>query len=97
MNIITVILYERLHRYIYDEHFNLKDRLSTLKKPYLYERYKRYSNGLKGWRIVLSIWLPFIKKYRRYSYYNSTLSKYELSQVNKLSKLVYKLKLKLIL
>lgn len=92
MNIIGVILYERLHRYIYDNYFNLKRPLNTKKENYLYMVYKMYEPKLKGWRIVLSIWFPFIRRYRRYAYYKSTLSSYELKQVSKLSRLIYKFK-----
>lgn len=92
MNIITVILYEKLHRYINDVYLDLKKKSNTDKEIYWYNVYKRYEPKMKGWRIVLSIWLPFIRKYRRYAYYKSDLLKYELDHVNILSRLTYKLK-----
>lgn len=93
MNIITAVLYERLHRYIFDNYFNLNKRSIGDKDFYWYGIYTRYESNLKGWRILLAIWLPFVKKYRRYSYYKSPLSKYELGQVGWLSRLIYKIKL----
>jgi len=94
MNIIKAILYEKIHRYIYDEYFDLKKQSNTDKEIYWYEIYKRYESSMKGWRILLSIWLPFVRKYRRYAYYKAVLSSYELDQVNRLSRLVYRLKTK---
>ena len=94
MNIITVILYEKLHRYIYDKYLDVKKKSNTNREIYWHKIYKKHQNKLKGWRIILAIWLPFIRRYRRYAYYNSILCEYELKQVNKLSRLVYSLKIK---
>ena len=96
MNIIKVILYEKLHRYVYDKCLDLKKKSNTTKEIYWYNIYKQHESSLKGWRIVLAIWFPFIRKYRRYAYYKAILMDYELRQVSKLTRYIYKLKLWLI-
>lgn len=95
MNIISIILYERLHRYVYDDYFNPKRKSIKDNKIDWYETYAACEIHFRGWRIVLAIWLPFIKRYKRYAYYKAILYDYELNQVNKFSRLIYRWKNKL--
>lgn len=97
MNLLLNILFEKLHRAVYDKvyihdsyrhHGNQLTKIDLLKEK-LYNFILPY---FEGWRYSLKINLPFVKKYQRYEPKNLDLLNYEIEKLNLWNKKVYRLR-----
>ena len=97
MKIIANILFERLHRKVYDriyihESLRHKDNQVTeqdLKNERLYNKLFPY---FIGWRFSLKINLWWVKKYRRYEPKKLDLMNYEFNKLSVWNKFIYSIR-----
>mgnify|MGYP003644168817 FL=1 len=100
MKLITYILYERLHRYIYDkfyihDDYRHKDNKLTNLDFLLEKLYCKITPYLRGWRYSLKINLWFISRYERYEPRKLDLLNYEFENLNIFNKFIYSLRYQL--
>lgn len=95
MNVKANIWFEKLHRYVYDNHYvqdAFKLRLTKKDKIKIYFAVKLYKiiyPYFEGWRFSLKITFPNERKYIRYEPKVLDLMDYEYRQLNKDLKLKY--------